>query len=174
MRIPNNRKPTHPGEMLREEFLSPMNMTQKELADAVQVPYQRINEIVAGKRGVTSSTALRLAKYFGNSPDFWLNLQTKYDLFSAQKKEEDILKSIKEQNTVSLLYGELTFKAGDKKPEKMYVVYKDEFGKYRWRYVGENGRILADSAESYISRVACENGIRLIKSSGKDRTAFQT
>jgi antitoxin HigA-1 len=170
MRIPTNRTPTHPGEMLMEEFLSPMNMTQKELADAVQVPYQRINEIVAGKRGVTSSTALRLAKYFGNSPDFWLNLQTKYDLFLAQKKEENILKSIREQNTVSLL----RFNADNKKPEKMYVVYKDEFGKYRWRYVAENGRILADSAESYISKVACENGIKLIKSSSKDRTAFQT
>lgn len=97
MRIPKNRQPTHPGEMLREEFLIPMNLTQRELADAIQVPYQRINEIVAGKRGVTPSTALRLAKFFGMSPDFWLNLQIKFDLFSAQKKEQNVLKNIRQQ-----------------------------------------------------------------------------
>ena len=97
MRTPTKRPPTHPGEMLREEFLIPMNLTQKELADAIQVPYQRINEIVAGKRGVTPSTALRLAKFFGMSADFWLNLQVKFDLFSAQKKEEVILKKIRRQ-----------------------------------------------------------------------------
>src|SRR5215211_3667961 len=96
MRIPTDRQPTHPGEMLREEFLIPMNLTQKELADSIQVPYQRINEIVSGKRGVTPSTALRLAKYFGTSADFWLNLQIKFDLYIAQKKEREILKKIKE------------------------------------------------------------------------------
>lgn len=98
MRIPTNRQPTHPGEMLREEFLIPMNLTQKELADAIQVPYQRINEIVSGKRGVTPSTGLRLAKFFGMSAEFWLNLQVKFDLFSAQKKEQNILKNIRTQN----------------------------------------------------------------------------
>ncbi len=91
MRIPTNRQPTHPGEMLREEFLIPMNLTQKQLADSIQVPYQRINEIISGKRGVTPSTALRLAKYFGMSADFWLNLQIKFDLYLAQKKEKQIL-----------------------------------------------------------------------------------
>ena len=91
MRIPTNRQSTHPGEMLREEFLIPMNLTQKELADSIRVPYQRINEIVSGKRGVTPSTALRLAKYFGMSADFWLNLQIKFDLYLAQKKEKQIL-----------------------------------------------------------------------------------
>lgn len=60
MKPPTDRTPTHPGEMLREEFLVPMNLTQKELADAIQVPYQRVNEIVSGKRGVTPSTALRV------------------------------------------------------------------------------------------------------------------
>jgi antitoxin HigA-1 len=103
MRIPTNRQPTHPGEMLREEFLIPMNLTQKDLADAIQVPYQRINEIVAGKRGVTPSTALRLAKFLGMSADFWLNLQVKFDLFSAQKKEQTVLKSIKQQSSTSYL-----------------------------------------------------------------------
>jgi addiction module HigA family antidote len=101
MRIPTNRQPTHPGEMLREEFLIPMNLTQKDLADAIQVPFQRINEIVAGKRGVTPSTALRLAKFFGMSPDFWMNLQVKFDLFSAEKKEEAILSKIRRQELTS-------------------------------------------------------------------------
>ncbi len=95
MRIPTTRQPTHPGEMLREEFLIPMNLTQKELADSIQVPYQRINEIVSGKRGVTPSTALRLAKYFGMSAGFWLNLQVKFDLYLTQKKEQEVLKAIR-------------------------------------------------------------------------------
>ncbi len=101
MRIPTNRPPTHPGEMLREEFLIPLNLTQKELADAICVPYQRINEIVAGKRGVTPSTALRLAKFFGMSADFWLNLQVKFDLFAAQNKEQNVLKNIRTQSFTS-------------------------------------------------------------------------
>jgi len=95
IRIPKNRPATHPGEMLREEFLKPMGLTQKELADAIHVPFQRINEIVAGKRGLTPSTALRLAKYFGVSPGFWLNLQMKCDLQAAEKKEGAVLKAIK-------------------------------------------------------------------------------
>ena len=103
MRIPTDRQPTHPCEMLREEFLIPMNLTQKDLADAIQVPYQRINEIVAGKRGVTPSTALRLAKFFGMSADFWMNLQVKFDLFSAQKKEQTILSKIRKQEFTSSL-----------------------------------------------------------------------
>ena len=65
IRIPKNRVPTHPGEMLREEFLVPMNITQRDLATAIHVPYQRVNELVNQKRGVTPSTALRLAKFFG-------------------------------------------------------------------------------------------------------------
>jgi len=80
--------------MLLEEFLIPMNITQRQLADAIQVPYQRINEIINGKRGVTSSTALRLAKYFGNTPDFWMNLQLRTDLYDATRKEESILQRI--------------------------------------------------------------------------------
>ena len=96
MRIPTNRQPTHPGEMLREEFLIPMNLTQKQLADSIQVPYQRINEIVSGKRGVTPSTALRFAKYFGMSADFWLNLQIKFDLYLVQKKEKQVLERIRQ------------------------------------------------------------------------------
>lgn len=96
VRIPTNREPTHPGEMLVEEFLIPMQITQRELADALHVPYQRINELVNGKRGVTPSTALRLGRFFGVSPDFWLNLQVRWDLYKAQQKESDALAEIKD------------------------------------------------------------------------------
>ncbi len=96
MRIPTNREPTHPGEMLREEFLLPMNITQRELADAIHVPYQRINELVNKKRGVTPSTALRLSKFFGVSPDFWLNLQMRSELFKAQNVEQKDLEAIQD------------------------------------------------------------------------------
>ena len=81
--------------MLREEFLVPMGLTQKELADAIQVPFQRVNEIVSGKRGLTPSTALRLAKFFGMSADFWLNLQMKLDLYNLEQKEREVLRKIK-------------------------------------------------------------------------------
>ena len=94
--IPTNRPPTHPGEMLREEFLVPMSISQRELADAIHVPYQRINELVNQKRGVTPSTALRLAKFFGLSADFWLNLQIRCDLFKAQATEQSALESIQD------------------------------------------------------------------------------
>ena len=83
VRIPTHREPTHPGEMLGEEFLIPMGITQKELADSIHVPYQRINEIINKKRGITPSTALRLAKYFGVSEDFWMNLQLRCDLYQS-------------------------------------------------------------------------------------------
>lgn len=94
VRIPNHRAPTHPGEMLLEEFLLPLNLTQRTLADAIQVPYQRVNEIVNGKRGITPSTALRLAKFFGMTPDFWLNLPLRWDLYWAQQAEEAVLARI--------------------------------------------------------------------------------
>jgi len=100
MRIPTNREPTHPGEMLREEFLLPMNITQRELADAIHVPYQRINELVNKKRGVTPSTALRLSKFFGVSPDFWLNLQMRSELFKAQNVEQKDLDSIQDYQQI--------------------------------------------------------------------------
>lgn len=94
VRVPTKRQPTHPGEMLLEEFLKPMELTQRELADAIQVPYQRLNEIVNGRRGVSPSTALRLSKFFGNSAGFWLSLQTRWDLFHAQQVEGEIILSI--------------------------------------------------------------------------------
>lgn len=94
VRIPTHRAPTHPGEMLLEEFLLPMNITQRTLADAIQVPYQRVNEIVNGKRGITPSTALRLAKFFGMTPDFWMNLQLRWDLYWTQQAEQSVLAGI--------------------------------------------------------------------------------
>ncbi len=93
-RVPTKRQPTHPGEILLEEFLLPTNLTQRELADAVHVPYQRLNEIVNGRRGVTPSTALRLSKFFGNSAGFWLNLQIRWDLYQTHEAEAAIVQCI--------------------------------------------------------------------------------
>ncbi len=95
IRIPTDREPTHPGEMLLEEFLKPMNISQRELACLLKVPYQRVNEIINGKRGITPSTSLRLALVFKTSEDFWINLQLRWDLYRARQKEMDILKTIK-------------------------------------------------------------------------------
>ncbi len=95
IRIPTDRTPTHPGEMLLEEFLKPMGITQRDLANAINVPYQRINEIINGKRGITPGTALRLAKVFGVSSDFWMNIQLRWDLYFANQSESDALNEIK-------------------------------------------------------------------------------
>ena len=78
--------PVHPGEVLSEEFLKPMGISQNHLAIKIGVPARRINEIVLGKRGITADTALRLAKYFGTTPKFWLGLQTDYDLDMVNDK----------------------------------------------------------------------------------------
>lgn len=95
IRIPTNRPPTHPGEMLLTEFLEPMNISQQALASRIHVPYQRINEIVNGRRGVTPSTALRLAKFLGTTPQLWLNLQLRWDLYKAGRSEEKVLEEIR-------------------------------------------------------------------------------
>jgi addiction module HigA family antidote len=95
VRVPKFREPTHPGEMLQEEFLVPMSISQRDLSTAIHVPYQRINEIVNGKRGITPATALRLAKYFGVTEDFWMNLQLRLDLYRAKQADANELKTIK-------------------------------------------------------------------------------
>jgi len=95
IRIPTRRQPTHPGEMLLEEFLIPAGITQRELADAVHVPYQRINEIINKRRGITPGTALRLSKFFGVSADFWMNLQLRWEMYFAQQTEKYELKMIR-------------------------------------------------------------------------------
>jgi antitoxin HigA-1 len=89
VRIPKDRVPTSPGEMLREEFLEPLGMTQVELAQRIRVPYVRVNELVNGKRRVTPSTALRLAKAFGTSPEFWLNGQLALDLYRVVNDKQE-------------------------------------------------------------------------------------
>jgi addiction module HigA family antidote len=99
VRIPKFREPTHPGEMLLEEFLVPMSITQRDLSQAIHVPYQRINEIINGRRGITPSTALRLAKFFGMSEAFWMNLQLRWDLYRIRRSEEKELQTIKPYST---------------------------------------------------------------------------
>lgn len=95
IRVPTSRPPTHPGEMLLAEFLTPLGITQRDLAKGINVPYQRINEIVNGKRGITPGTAIRLARFFGNTPDYWMNLQMRCDLYLAQDEETSQLKDIR-------------------------------------------------------------------------------
>jgi len=87
-RLPTHRPPTHPGEMLLEEFLEPHGMTQTELAERIGVSYVRINEIVNAKRGVTPDTALRLSRLFGTTAEFWLNGQRNWDLWHALRAPE--------------------------------------------------------------------------------------
>lgn len=82
--LPKNRTPAHPGEILAEEFLKPMDITQVALAKRIGVPNQRVNEIVRGRRNISPETAWLLAQAFGTSPQFWLNLQTNYDLASRR------------------------------------------------------------------------------------------
>ena len=94
IRIPTHRAPTHPGEMLLEEFLKPMGITQRDLANSINVPYQRVNEIINGRRGITPSTALRLSKVFGVSAGFWMNIQLRWDLYFAKKSESDALNKL--------------------------------------------------------------------------------
>lgn len=85
--------PIHPGEILSEEFLGPMRISQSRLARDINVPHRRINEICRGKRGITPDSALRLGRYFGTSPEFWLNLQQRYDLERLKDRIEDRLEA---------------------------------------------------------------------------------
>ena len=87
-RLPKQRPPTHPGEMLMEEFLRPLDMTQSALAVRLGVSFPRLNEIIRRKRGVTPDTALRLARVVGMSADFWLGLQQDWDLWHAMRSEK--------------------------------------------------------------------------------------
>ena len=82
--LPNNRIPTHPGEILLEEYLRPMGISQVAFARHVGVPLQRVNEIVRGKRGISPDTAWRFAQAFGTTPEFWMNLQSNHDLASSR------------------------------------------------------------------------------------------
>ncbi len=84
IRIPTDRTPTHPGEVLLEEFLRPLHISEQVLADSIHVSYHTVHEIIEGRLGISRATALRLSKYFGTSTEFWTNLQLRHDLFEAQ------------------------------------------------------------------------------------------
>ena len=88
MRLPTNRRPTHPGEIFLEDFLIPLGITQKEAAERLRMSYPRMNEIVKGKRSVTPDTALRLARFTNTEPEFWLNLQQAVDLWKALHSDQ--------------------------------------------------------------------------------------
>lgn len=101
IRIPTHSPPPHPGEMLLEEFLRPLGISQRTLAQAIGVSYWKINEIVNEQRGLTPSVALRLAKFFGMSVEFWMNLQLCWDLYHAQQADAKILTKIPSHLSVS-------------------------------------------------------------------------
>lgn len=82
----NKMRPIHPGEVLREEFLKPLGLSAHALAQALRIPAPRVNDIVRERRSVTPDTALRLARHFGTTPEFWLNLQASYDLKMAMRE----------------------------------------------------------------------------------------
>ena len=86
--LPENRIPTHPGEILLEEFLNPLGLSQVAFAAHIGVPVQRVNEIVRGKRGITPESAWLFAEALGTSPEFWLNLQSNYDLVRSKPKRQ--------------------------------------------------------------------------------------
>jgi len=88
MRVPTKRPPTPPGQMLLEEFIKPLKISQTELAEWIGVSYPRLNEIINGKRGITPDTALRLEQVFGMDAQFWLNLQTAWDLYQAKHSDD--------------------------------------------------------------------------------------
>ena len=99
--IPKNGRPTHPGEIIKYEYLEPLNMTQQQLANAIGVTRVRINEIILGKRSVTPDTAFRLSKYFNTTPDFWINLQINIDMWDtlqSHKRDYEKINSISVNN----------------------------------------------------------------------------
>ena len=95
VRVPSHRAPSHPGTMLLREFLEPLEMTQTELAERMEIPFQRLNSLVNGRRSVTPDTALRLAKVFGTTAGFWMNHQLRWDLVHAREKSAEVLDRIK-------------------------------------------------------------------------------
>ena len=93
--------PVHPGEILLEEFLTPLAVSQYQLAKEIRVPARRINEIVHGQRRISADTALRLARFFGTSERFWINLQARYDLEVEKDRIGDVLKGIRPLSAAS-------------------------------------------------------------------------
>jgi len=107
-------KPVHPGEVLLGDFLEPLRMSRNALAKAIGVPAPRVNDVVLGRRGVTADTALRLAAFIGTTPEFWLNLQLRYDLDVARQKKELAanLRRIKPLDPAASRLGEVASQAG--------------------------------------------------------------
>ena len=99
--LPKNRQPTHPGEIIRYEYLDELNMTQQQLADAIGITRVRVNEIILGKRSITPDTAFRLAKFFNTTPEFWIGLQTNFDMWNTLQKR------MKEYETIQPLNNEV-------------------------------------------------------------------
>ncbi|HHH72437.1 MAG TPA: addiction module antidote protein, HigA family [Sulfuricurvum sp.] len=95
------RLPTHPGEILREEFLVPLNLTQSALAKAIHSSFRSVNELVNEKRGITPEMALKLGKFFHTTPQLWLNLQNEYDLYKTLKKKGQEIETITECDRIS-------------------------------------------------------------------------
>ena len=98
--LPKNRQSTHPGEILRYEYLEELNMTQQQLAYSIGISRVRINEIILGKRSITPDTAFRLAKFFNTTPEFWIGLQSNYDMWNAlekRKKEYETIRPLKKE-----------------------------------------------------------------------------
>ncbi len=94
VRLPTHREPTHPSDMLREEFLLPIGISPRQLAEAIHLPEDQIDGLLNHNHRLTPGLALRLSKYFGTTPDFWLNLQLRWDLYHAQKTEAAELATI--------------------------------------------------------------------------------
>jgi len=104
--VTNGMRPIHPGEVLREEFLRPMGITANALAIALQVPAPRINDVVRERRAVTVDTALRLAKYFGTSAEFWMGLQTDFDMATARAEMSGVLaRIVSRENVLQMAHG---------------------------------------------------------------------
>ena|SRR5712692_5222470 len=99
VRVPTHREPTHPGEILLEEFLKPLDLSQRDLANGIRVPYQHVNGLINRRRGITAGTALRLGKFFGTTGGFWMNLQLRWELYRAQEAERNSLKRIRRVRT---------------------------------------------------------------------------
>ena len=97
--LPKNRQPTHPGEIIRYEYLDELNMTQQHLADAIGITRVRINEIILGKRSLTPDTAFRLARFFNTTPEFWIGLQTNFDMWNTLQKREKEYERIRPLNS---------------------------------------------------------------------------
>lgn len=89
------RKPTHPGEILKEEFLEPLGLSQSQLAQEISTTFRTINEIVNEKRNVSPEMAIKLSRYFGTTPELWLNLQNQHDLYTARKRKQTVLQKIR-------------------------------------------------------------------------------